>query len=275
MRQLWQLVVKAHPLLLFLLLEIIALSLLFNRNAYHKAALFNTTSSVVGGLHAKQSQVDQFFELEKTNQELIDENTRLKQRFLDLEVDSLESDRVIFDSLTNSNFTYRNARVVSLTENRSRNFITVDKGSMDGITIDQGVLSSNGLVGRVIAVNDSYARILPVINANARWNVQHAASGSNGNLTWEGINSQVGRVSNIPRHVDVQIGDSIVTNNYSKVIPRSTPVAVVKELNYDASGNFYELAVNFVTEFNKLNFVYLTERMDLDSIADIEAETGE
>ncbi len=108
-----------------------------------------------------------------------------------------------------------------------------------------------------------------------RLNIKHQRSGYNGDLVWSGQSFHLVQVENISRNAKVEVGDTIVTNQFSKSLPESTPVGIIEQINFDAAGNFYRLDVQPLADFRKLNYVYVVKRKDLDEIENLEQNVAE
>ena len=87
---------------------------------------------------------------------------------LGISVDSEEGRGAIIDSLAvqhEGHFRYREARVVSMTTNRMRNFMILDRGAEEGIAPDMGVVTPNNeLVGYVVSCSSHYCVVQPMLN---------------------------------------------------------------------------------------------------------------
>ena len=69
---------KFKYFLFFLLLEFIALALIFNNLDFHKSKFINSANSVTGGFYSRASNLSEYFNLKAENKKLSEENTQLK-----------------------------------------------------------------------------------------------------------------------------------------------------------------------------------------------------
>ena len=83
MRSLFRYLIRNYAFVLFILLEVIALVLVFNNNNYQKAKYLNSANRITGSVYNSFNSVVNYFELAKINQELSDENARLKSLVFD------------------------------------------------------------------------------------------------------------------------------------------------------------------------------------------------
>ena len=78
MQQIFNFVLKNSNRLLFLLLLVISLSLTIQSHSYHKSKIISSANFFTGGIYEKINNVDEYFGLRKQNEELAQENARLK-----------------------------------------------------------------------------------------------------------------------------------------------------------------------------------------------------
>ena len=274
MEQLWRFLGRFHLLFLFIVLQLVALFWSRSRTDIGQKNMLNTSNQITGGVLDARNSVTEYFQLKKINKQLLEENAALqKNRSLNGGLPEITlSDQ---DSVWASNYDIITAKVISNGTVESFNTVTLNKGTKQGIEVGSGILGPKGLVGKVTKTGKNYSIGMPLINVRSRVNVQHKKSGYNGNLVWNTGNAQTASVQNLPRHLKIAVGDTLVTNAYSKVFPENVDVAKVKEIDYDFTGTFYDIRVELLTEFGSLNYVYITQRKDLNEIQTLEEESNE
>ena len=80
MYNLWRFILKHHFVILFILLEVISILLLARSQNFHRNRVVNTTNDAVGQVYEWSSEVGNYFRLNKTNQDLAEENAWLRQQ---------------------------------------------------------------------------------------------------------------------------------------------------------------------------------------------------
>jgi rod shape-determining protein MreC len=95
-------------------------------------------------------------------------------------------------------------------------------------------------------------------------------NGAFGSLEWNGDNPRVSSLLHVNKHVPVEIGDEIVTNNYSTLFPVGIPIGTIKEKTLEAEDNFYALDVALFTDFNTLKTVYVIRNILKDEQKNLE-----
>ena len=78
MQQLIYFFQKYKYFLFFLLLSFIAFFFTINNNNFHKSKFISSANEITGGFYQKSAQFSDYFKLKTQNEELITENTRLK-----------------------------------------------------------------------------------------------------------------------------------------------------------------------------------------------------
>ena len=80
MRTLLRFFQNNYNLLLFLLLEIIAFTLIIQASSYQRSKLIGLNQQVTGYIYSKVDGAREYFSLKEANQQLVEENTELRNR---------------------------------------------------------------------------------------------------------------------------------------------------------------------------------------------------
>lgn len=272
MRSLLRFLVKNYAFLLFLFLEVASLVLVFNYNSFQKSKFLNSSNYVSASLYGSVNSVLQYFDLARVNKQLAEENAILRTH---LQLGISNSD-VISDSLfyrknkLDTTFRFIPARVINNSVNKQQNYFTLNKGAKDGIKADRGILSPQGIVGVVTSVSESYSTGLSLLNP--RWSVSGKLqkSGFYGSLSWDGEDYQLVDLLEIPFHVKLAVGDTIVTSGYSAIFPEGLLIGVVEEYSQPEGENYYAIKVRLSTNFKSIRYVEVIENMKKDEITNLE-----
>jgi len=270
MRNLIQLIIRHHFLLLFLLLESLSFFLLIHYNHFQRASFTGFTSSVEGYLYDKFGGVRDYFNLRKVNEDLAKENTLLRNqmdRLQLLDYRSQENDVAPPDSTRQ--YVFSQARVLNNSVNKEFNFITIDRGSLQNIKPEMAVTSPEGVVGIVFSVSRHFSVIMPLLNRNLRLSAKIRKNNYFGSLTWPGESTEEAILTDIPYHVKLDIGDTIVTSGYSAIFPEGLFVGTISGFDR-LQGNFYQIKVKLAVDFRNLEYVYLIENLLRDEQVTLE-----
>lgn len=284
MRNLLEFLSKYNHWFVFIILEIISATLLFQYNSYQGSVWFSSANTVTGKVYEWSSQVEKFFSLVKVNEELTLRNIELEQqvnvlsnRLLDQTKDSasiITTNKDLFNG-----FILTPAKVITNAVDKANNFITLNKGRADGIEPNMGVVSGNGIVGIVYLVSQHYSVVLSVLNSKSNISCMIKRKGYLGYLHWNGGSSEYVYLDDVPRHAHLNKYDEIITSGYSSIFPQGIPVGKVTNAYNSADGLSYRLKVKLSTNFSTLRDVYVVnnspmkERIELmraaqDSIQD-------
>ncbi|MCX6140501.1 MAG: rod shape-determining protein MreC, partial [Candidatus Kapabacteria bacterium] len=110
-------------------------------------------------------------------------------------------------------------------------------------------ITDAGLVGIVIGVSPHFSVLQLLLNRDTRVSSKVQRSRVDGIIEWEGETFLV--LKNVPRSLDVQAGDAILTSTYSAKYPANIVVGRVTQVSEEANSLFrrvvVEPAVNFAT----------------------------
>jgi rod shape-determining protein MreC len=269
MGRILQFLYRVRAFLLFAFLEFLAIWMIVANNSPQGAAFFNSSNEVVGSALKKQADVVQFFSLAEANEALTDENSRLKQELLGLQVkpDSLP---IAIDSTLEQTFKLKGARVVANSLRFSQNYFTLYKGAKDGIKPGMGVFNSQGIVGRVKSVSENYSVAFSVLNTSLLISAKIKSSEVFGSVQWDGKNTSEVNLLYVPRHVKATKGDTVITSGFNAVFPEGILIGVISNVEVNKKdSNYLSITVKLSTDFSKLTYVYLVENtqfQELDSL---------
>ena len=139
-----------------------------------------------------------------------------------------------------------------------RTFTVEDQLSKDrktGVEPDMGVVSERGVVGIVSTVSDHFSVVIPLLNPKFKLSCKVLGSSYFGTLSWNGRNARFANLDELPRHVEFEKGDTIVTSGYSAIFPSGIIVGKVVNFEKQHDDNFYSLEVELATDFQALNNV--------------------
>lgn len=271
MRSLLRLLIKNYPFLLFLLLEVLSVVFIINYNSFQRAGFLNSSNAVSASIYSSYSRVAQYFRLTKVNNDLSAENAELRNRLDEYEAAMLDSALQVHDQ--DSIFRYISARVINNSINKQQNYITLNKGRKHGIKPDQGIISAQGVVGIITNVSESYSMGLSVLNP--RWSISAKLknSGYYGSLLWNGNDYRKAELNEIPFHVELAEGDTIVTSGYSSVFPEGIMIGTISELSRPEGENYYKIEVLLAPDFKSIAQVEVIANTRIDELRQLKIET--
>ena len=84
-------------------------------------------------------------------------------------------------------------------------------------------------------------------------------SGYIGSLVWELGDYRIAQLKDIPNHVNLNKGDTIITSGYSQVYPEGELIGVVKEFDLPEGNNFYNIKIELSVDYKKLSHVFIVK----------------
>ena len=271
MRNLGIFFIRYYSFFLFLFLEVIAFSMLFNSNNYQSASFFNSSNKISGKIFSISSNVESFINLSIVNDSLSIENARLKNQVLSERYSNKINTGVYTDtSMSFQQYTYIQAKVINNTILKRNNYLTLNRGRIHGIRKNMGVICGDGIVGIVKDVSDHYCSVISFLHKDSRISAQLNSSKDFGSLVWDGLNPKIASLRDIPTHVKVKIGDSITTTGFSSIFPENVMVGKVISVSQKNGDNFFEVSINLSTNFSTLRYVYVVSDILADEKVKIE-----
>mgnify|MGYP003412282788 FL=1 len=145
----------------------------------------------------------------------------------------------------------------------------IDKGKNDGIKKDMGVICENGIVGKVANTTDNYSSVISLLHPYSVVSARFVENQHLANVSWETRDYRFGTVKDIPLHIDLQKGDSLVTSGFSNVYPADIMVGTIEEMLESDSKDFNTAKIRFSTNFSTLRHVYVIKNIhqtEIDSL---------
>jgi len=258
-------IVRNLHFILFLVLEIISINLAVNYNNRRKTLFLSTANQVSGFFQQRVNQVSDYFHLNKENEMLARENARLREEVLNLKQprgsvfanDSLTVE-IQEDSIVNR---YRiiPAEVISNSFSSLQNYITINVGEVHGIKPGMGVIADHGPVGIVATTSKRYSKIISLYNIETSISAMVQSSRALGIVQWEPFNLEYVVMRDIPRHVEIEVGDTVVTSGYSFSFPPGLPIGTIDHYNLESGENDYTVYVRLKEKLFTLQNCYVVD----------------
>ena len=256
MKEIIKLILKYHFTIIFILLEIVSFSLIIRHNEYQRAIFSESASTLFGNIPSTITSIKDYFRLKEMNESLANENILLKNRLEKYEFlrDTIIHGTVVQDSIPV--YEYIGAKQVNATYNRTKNYITLNQGRKNGLQKEMAVCTPEGIVGLIQDLSDHFAVVIPLINVDSRISAKIKKNNYYGSLQWDGNDYAYSYLNDIPYHVEVNAGDTIVTSGLSKIFPEGIVVGYVESVDKETA-NFLKIKVKLAVDFKRINHVYV------------------
>ncbi|MFZ4412041.1 MAG: rod shape-determining protein MreC [Bacteroidales bacterium] len=264
MRQLFAFLIKYYFFFLFALLEMIAFIMIANNSYYHGARMLNTANQLTGNVYQTYNDVFDYFYLKQNNRILAEENAKLRAKIENSYVKFTSSEIMVHDTLYKQQFEYIDAKVISNSTGKRNNYLMLNKGYNQGIRNNMAVVNSTGIVGIVNGVSGNFSSVMSLLHAETKISAKLKNNNATGSVTWEGGSYKKGILTDIPSHIRILTGDTVITSGFSLDFPEGIMIGTIAEYKLTPGDNFYKIKINYSTDFNKLDYVYVVKNMFKD-----------
>lgn len=270
MRNLLAFFLRYNSFFIFLALEVVCLTLAFRFNAYHKVSFVSASNNFTGSIYNTYSGFTDYLNLAEVNDSLSRENALLRSQLLSSYWDTEVKKDVACDVNMVQAYQFFDAKVISNSTTKSSNYLVINKGGKHGITDNMGVVTANGVVGIVMDVSENFATIMSVLHKDSKISVKLKGLKYSGSLIWGGGDSRYATVKNIPKHVELEQGDTIVTSGFSSIFPENIMVGTIESYDMASGDNFYLIKIRLSTNYetieyvNVVNYLFSKEQNELE-----------
>jgi rod shape-determining protein MreC len=264
----------------FVVLQVVALYILFHYNKFHEAVFSGVANEITGNIGGKYTNVTYYFHLKKTNDDLAKENEELRNKLLSNferpdTTQKVIQDTTPYDTLGHyRKYIYRSARVVNNSVSLPNNTLTINRGENEGVHKNMGVISPTGVVGVVINTSNNYAVVMSLLHRQSRVSASLKKTGETGKVSWDGTSPLYITLKDIPKSAPVAIGDSVVTSPYASHFPQGILIGTVMDIVDDKTSSFYTLRLKPATNFFNVQYVTVVDNLMKEEQARLEDETN-
>ncbi len=273
MRNIFLFIRRYFNFLLFLILQVVSLYFIIHTSKYHQAAFGGVTNQLTGRINERYSNIDNYFQLKKTNDSLVKANERLYNRLReDFEIPDTLS-RVVVDTLRIDSllqyrkFNYLSARVAANSVVAQNNFIVLSRGSRQQFKAGMGVIdANNAVVGIITEVSDDFSVVMSLLHKDSRISAKLLKTGQTGSLSWDGKEPNLISLAGISKGVRLSKGDSVITSGFSTTFPKGMMIGRVEAIYSEPSSNSYRVAIRTAANFYALQYVYAIDNVQAEPI---------
>ncbi|HNZ41985.1 MAG TPA: rod shape-determining protein MreC [Bacteroidales bacterium] len=273
MRPLLQFFLKHINFFLFLLMEFFAFFYIVKSNYYQQSVFINSANAITGGIFTMQSNLTDYLSLKIINKRLAEENARLRNNQRSAFLSTNNKTFVVDDTLYQQQYEYTEARVVANTTNKINNYITLNKGFNHGIRKEMGVITPLGVAGIVKDVSANFCTVTSVLHSKSKISAKIKKNNYIGTLVWEGGDYRLANLKDIPTHVKIASGDTIVTSGYSLIFPGGLMIGTVYFYDSNKDNDFYNIKIRLSTDFNKISYVYIVKSLMKPELEELKIKT--
>ena len=271
MRNIFLFIRRYFTFLAFLVLQFIALWMLFNYNRFHRTVGLGLANQFTGSINKQVDRLDDYFHQGEENKRV----HRMNDSLLNLlhsnfyypdTARTAVTDTVMIDSTKGvRRYYWLDAKVIYNTINFEKNYLQLDRGSKYGIKDNMAVLSSDGsVVGVVVNVSPNFSQVMSLLHIQSSVSASLKRTGESGRVEWDGKDPKTITLEGIPRSVEVKVGDTVVTSKYSYNFPPEKIIGTVSGIGNDPATGFYLLKLRPAVNFSNIQQVFVVENLQRD-----------
>ena len=255
------------------------MTLLVIGSRYRQSVYLSSANIISGTIYNGASQITGYFNLKEINNSLQASNASLQNEVLNLKNEIAEYQTLLSDTIpalqSRDRYDYIAASVINNNTRHPKNFFTINKGSLDGVEPGMGVVDQSGIVGIVNVVGPHMARVISLLNETQHFSVKIKGTQFIGSLNWKGNDASIAYMEEIPRHVNYQIGDTVVTSGFSTTFPEGIPVGTILNRVRSHDESFFSFKIRLNPNFKSLSTVRVIKdiyKEEIDSLSNFDTQ---
>lgn len=258
MHRLIEFIKRIYVVFIFLLLEFAALWSYATSSPYTEARILSRTTAVGGAISGVITDVGHFFTLPSENRALVARIAELNEMLESRDVEAVDVE--VADSLDRADlqFRYHPARVVSMTTNRSRNFIVLDRGAEQGIAKDMGVITPNNeLVGYVVSCSEHYCVVQPMLNTEFSTGGRLVDNNHVCVVHWPGTSKYELEAVELSVYSEPQLGMKVEVR--SERLPEGVLIGTIDSFELNSAKSAYSAIITIAADMSSLDNLLIVE----------------
>lgn len=146
------------------------------------------------------------------------------------------------------------AKIISKYISTTQGNFIINAGKDEKIKNGMPVISDKGLIGVVSSVSKEFSIVQTLKNHELKFAVKNQRSRFDGVVEWNGSDLII---KNVPKTFDMEVGDRIITSDFSTKFPPSIPIGVVSGGNRDKTGIFNNIIVKPFVDLIRIENVFV------------------
>lgn len=263
---------RFRVLLMFAVMQGVALSLYFSFVHFPRSQYLTTASNVTGTILEVRNDITKHFALSENNTLLQEENIRLREQLPESFIPIQNEEVKINDTLFHQQYSYVHATIINSTHGKRNNYFTLNIGSRQGIERGMGVISSQGVVGVIHNTSEHYSVVKSCLTENINIDILIRESGQFGLLKWDGKNPRIGTMWGVSNDSEIKKWSHVVTRGGGGIFPRGIPVGKVQSTEVVEGEPLWDIKILFAEDYRSLQRVYVIKNLLLKEQKSLEAQ---
>jgi rod shape-determining protein MreC len=242
-------------------------------NRYQAGQIRRFYNEISGSVFGEYHNLTNYFNLRKTNTALASENAYLRMHI----AQSYQMfDRKMFivnDTIYRLQYDYIHTKIIHNSINKRNNYLMINKGANQGVKAGMAVISPVGVVGIVKIVSNNFSSVMSLLHSDSKISAKIKRNNfSTGSVSWDGKTPGVSQMMEVPPHINVQIGDTVVTSGYSLDFPEGIFIGTVSQIRTRPGDNFHTLDIKLSTDFSTLDHVYVIRNLSKGELDELQQQ---
>jgi len=106
--------------------------------------------------------------------------------------------------------------------------------------------------------------VMSLLHSETKISAKIKKNNATGSVIWDGGSFKKGKLIDIPQHIKFNIGDTVITSGFSLDFPEGIKIGTISKYNLTPGDNFYDKTIDFITDFNKIDYVYIIKNLFKD-----------
>ncbi|MFR9602924.1 MAG: rod shape-determining protein MreC [Rikenellaceae bacterium] len=276
MHRLFEFLRSVCVVVLFIVLECVAINFYAHSDLYTQAKMLNYSNRVVGGAQGAWGGVREYFGLRAKNEILVSRVAELENELSTYRY--MKSDSTLWASSQSGAekpYKYIVAKVASNTISKMENYIVLNRGHRDGVQKNMAVVSSGGaMVGYIAAVSNSYSIAISVLNTKFRTSGKILNQEYMGPIFWRGEDRYRVDMEELSKYAGVDVGDEIVSTGHSQIFPEGILIGRVATAQLNEANTAYNVSIELAVDMSSLNEVVIVGNNNYDEVESLFREVN-
>ena len=258
----------------FVFLQLVSVVLIFSRNSMQRSFVAANVSAFNAFVSGYIDEGASYFRLKQVNEDLTAQNKMLMQQLYGKKK-TTEAKFVHVDNTFTEGQSYSvmDAEIIQNSINRNNNYFTINRGRNQGVEPQMGVIAPQGIAGIVVNTTANYALVQSVLSVNnIKINTSLKKSDFFGTLTWDGEDTRVMHLKDIPKYVSVKVGDTVITDGKSSIFPKGIMIGRVAGYDVDSKTGHWDISVELSQNMGQVQKVFVVKnlkKVELEEIKEI------
>ncbi len=272
MQSLLRFIVRFYGFFLFVVLEVFCGLIISTESNFHRASFFSSANYLIGNFYNSTSDIADYFQLKEANEQLLSENAKLKAALKSAHYNKSFKVGLVRNVASEQLYTFIPAKVINNSISSLTNYLTLDKGSIQEVKAEMGVICDKGIIGLTKTVSNHYTSVISLLHKDLKVSAKFKKNNYFGSVEWNGKKHTIVQLHDIPQHVNIQVGDTIVTSGYSTFFPADIPIGAVSNFELIEGTNFYDIDVQLFADLQSIEYIYIVNHLKKEELEELSSK---